>query len=46
VKQILNDAALRASLRVAGPLRAADFTWDVAADVLWRAFANLHAREA
>ena len=46
VKQILNDAVLRARLRAQGPVRAAEFTWDGAADDLWRAFANLPSRGA
>ncbi len=42
LRQITGDEALRSRLRAAGPERAAAFTWEGAADQLWRAFANLH----
>lgn len=39
--QITGDEALRARLRAAGPVRAADFSWHRAAEALWRAYAVL-----
>jgi glycosyltransferase involved in cell wall biosynthesis len=45
LRQITGDAALRARLRAAGPLRAAAFTWERAAQELWRAYADLHSRD-
>lgn len=45
LRQITGNAALRARLRAAGPLRAAAFTWDGAARELWRAYADLHSRD-
>jgi glycosyltransferase involved in cell wall biosynthesis len=39
--QVLDDGALRARLAAAGPVRAADFSWDAAAAQLWRAYAGV-----
>ena len=41
LRQITTDEALRARLQVAGPVRAAHFTWEKAAEQLWRAYRNL-----
>ena len=41
LRRIVGDEALRDRLRAAGPLRAAAFTWDGAADALWAAYAGL-----
>lgn len=41
LRQITGDAALRARLAAAGPVRAAAFTWDGAAARLWRAYGDL-----
>jgi glycosyltransferase involved in cell wall biosynthesis len=45
LRQIVEDGALRARLRVQGPARAADFTWDGAATRLWRAFGELRQHD-
>ena len=39
LRQVLDDEALRARLRTAGPRRAADFSWQRSAEILWRAYA-------
>lgn len=41
LRSITGDEGLRARLRLAGPLRAASYTWDGAAEQLWRAYAGL-----
>lgn len=41
LRTIVEDDALRDRLRRAGPVRAADFSWQRAADSLWRAYAQL-----
>jgi len=46
LRQILGDETLRARLRVDGPARAGTYTWQGAAEQLWRAYANLHERDA
>jgi glycosyltransferase involved in cell wall biosynthesis len=45
LRQVLDDEALRARLRAAGPARAAAFTWDGAAKRLWHAYADLPQRD-
>lgn len=40
---VVTDDALRARLRSAGPLRAATYSWEGAATILWRAYAGLVA---
>lgn len=44
LRQVLEDEALRERLRAAGPARAAAFTWEGAAEQLWRAYAGLRVR--
>lgn len=41
LRQVLDDEPLRARLREAGPLRAAEFSWEKAAQLMWRAYAQL-----
>ena len=43
LRAITSDEALRARLRAEGPVRAAQFTWDGAAERLWSAFVRLQA---
>jgi glycosyltransferase involved in cell wall biosynthesis len=43
LRRIVEDDALRARLRAAGPARAAAFTWDGAATTLWEAYDRLAA---
>jgi glycosyltransferase involved in cell wall biosynthesis len=45
LRTIVTDDALRARLRLAGPVRASSYTWDGAATSLWRAYADLHERD-
>ncbi len=45
LRQITEDEGLRSRLRLAGPVRAASFTWEGAAKQLWRAYADLHDRD-
>lgn len=44
LRQVLDDAGLRARLREAGPRRAADFSWEKTAKSMWRAYAQLGER--
>ncbi len=44
LRAVVQDEALRARLRVAGPRRAADFTWTGAAHELWSAYGEVHRR--
>ncbi|MBW8801196.1 MAG: glycosyltransferase family 4 protein [Streptomyces sp.] len=41
LRRITSDESLRSRLREAGPRRAATYTWDGAAETLWRAYARL-----
>ncbi|MCU1595409.1 MAG: hypothetical protein JWO12_2801, partial [Frankiales bacterium] len=41
LRQITTDDVLRQRLTAAGPVRAADFSWDTAAASLWRAYGDL-----
>ena len=41
LRNLLDDDALRARLRAAGPVRAAAYTWDRAAFTLWQAYDGL-----
>ncbi|MCW2545426.1 MAG: glycosyltransferase [Frankiales bacterium] len=41
LRQVLEDEPLRERLRAAGPLRAADFSWQRSAEQLWRAYRQL-----
>jgi glycosyltransferase involved in cell wall biosynthesis len=41
VRRLLDDGALRARLRSAGPERATAFSWDSSAERLWAAYADL-----
>ena len=38
---VAGDAGLRAGMRAAGPAQAAPYTWDGAAERLWRAYRDL-----
>lgn len=44
LRTVLTDEPLRRRLADAGPRRAAAFTWDAAADALWRAYRDLPER--
>jgi glycosyltransferase involved in cell wall biosynthesis len=41
LRQLLDDSRLRDRLREAGPHRAADFSWERSAEILWRAYDRL-----
>lgn len=41
LRQVLDDEPLRERLRSAGPVRAADFSWERSAETLWRAYREL-----
>jgi len=41
LRRVVDDAPLRAGLIAAGKVRAASYTWDAAADALWRAYDDL-----
>lgn len=44
LRQLLDDTALQDRLRQAGPVRAADFSWERSAEKLWRAYRQLPER--
>jgi glycosyltransferase involved in cell wall biosynthesis len=46
LRSVVEDAGLRARLETAGRARAADYTWDAAADALWTAYAEITAPRA
>jgi glycosyltransferase involved in cell wall biosynthesis len=46
LRSVVEDEELRARLTAAGRARAADFTWDRAADALWTAYAEIAAQRA
>jgi glycosyltransferase involved in cell wall biosynthesis len=45
LRQITGDQALQARLRREGPLQAANYSWERAAQQLWHAYAQLHERD-
>lgn len=45
LRQITTDEALRQRLREAGPRRASSYSWESAAETLWRAYGDLQGRE-
>lgn len=46
LREVADDAGLRARLSAAGRTRAAAYTWDGAADALWAAYAEILGRPA
>ncbi|MCU1591551.1 MAG: glycosyl transferase group 1 [Frankiales bacterium] len=46
LRSVLEDASLRERLGAAGRRRAADFTWDGAADALWVVYGEIGAQRA
>jgi glycosyltransferase involved in cell wall biosynthesis len=41
LRRVVEDLPLRAGLIAAGKVRAASYTWDGAADALWRSYRDL-----